>query len=318
MFQFLLSPADQGIVVFRVWPGLPYGMRALIAGVLVVAGLIWQAATAALFPGILLVLGGNLLLLVCGYNNKVEFGKFKATNEWRRTTVEKLREIQKLDLKMKRWDRSVLDITNRSGVLAFVLLIVGMAVLFILGLLISEPALYLVAANAGVLLLPHWITGIRSILTRPRLMLKADALLKLLKSAEAETAEDKLGLFLLLEGKENVEVPSDVRFQYVPKGADPGFRGLQGQMAVNEVQGSSYLYFYVVAVAKEGYGLAARLAGWKPPEGLVLEPSVSGEVEVLVLRQATTKNSGYSTDEPQMRSILQHGIALARRVGVVE
>jgi len=167
MFQFLLSPAEQGIVVFRVWPGLLYGMRALIAGVLVVAGLVWQAATAALFPGILVVLGGNLFLLVCGYNNKVEFGKFKPTNEWRRTTVEKLREIQKLDLKMKRWDRSILDITNTSGVFAFVLLIVGLAVLFLLGLLTNEPALAIVAGNAGVLLIPHWITGIRSILTRP-------------------------------------------------------------------------------------------------------------------------------------------------------
>jgi hypothetical protein len=82
------------------------------------------------------------------------------------------------------------------------------------------------------------------------------------------------------------------------------------------VQGTSYLYFYVVAVAERGYGLMKKLGQWAVPNGLVLEPSDNDQVEVLVLRQKTTKNSGYKTGEAQILSILHHGVLLAKRVAL--
>jgi hypothetical protein len=87
-------------------------------------------------------------------------------------------------------------------------------------------------------------------------------------------------------------------------------------MAVNEVQGTSYLYFYVVAVAERGYGLTKKLGEWPTPDGLVLEASDNGQVEVLVLRQKTTKNSGYKTDESRISSIFHHGRLLTKRVAL--
>ena len=314
MPQLKLTPSEQGIVVFQVWPALPYAVRAAIVITLVLAGLAWQVLALSLMPGILLVLSGNLFFLVRGYNNNVDFGKFKPGQEWRAATVEKIREIQKLDLRMKTWDRSALDISNRFGCMVFGLVLAVLLGLFLVGWLNEKPALVLVSVNAAVLLLPHWLTGIRTILTRPRLMLKIDAFLKLFDSVKDEVASDRLEFSLLIEGKGPQAIPSDVRFRYVPKGAAAGFLGLQGQMAVNEVQGKSYLYFYVVAVAEPEYGLTGRLAEWTPPEGLILEPSDKNQVEVLVLRQKTAKNSGYSTDEPQIRSIFHHGVLLAKRV----
>jgi hypothetical protein len=314
MSRLMLSPADRGIVVFRIWPSLPYSARVMIAAGSLAAGLLWQVLTMALFPGILLVLAGNLFLLVCGYNNNAEYAKFSPSLEWRPATIEKVREIRELDRKMKQWDRSFLDITNVSGRSIFILIVIALAALFFLAVGTEQTALLIVTVNAGVLLLPHWITGVRRILTRPRLMLKIDALLKLLDSVEPEIADDKLELSLLMERRGNGEIPSDVRFRYVPKGAGPGFLGLQGQMAVNEVQGTSYIYFYVVAIAKEGYGLSRRLGDWQVPPGLVLEPSSSGGVEVLVLRRRTTKKSGYSTDAHQISSIFHYGRIMARRV----
>lgn len=314
MPQLLLTPSEQGIVVFQIWPALPYAVRAAIAITLVLAGLAWQVLALSLLPGIVLVLAGNLFFLVRGYNNNVDFGKFKPGWEWQAATVDKIREIQKLDLRMKTWDRSALDISNRFGFMVFGLVLAVLLGLFFVGWQNEEQALVLVSVNAAVLLLPHWLTGIRTILTRPRLMLKIDAFLKLFDFVKDEVASDRLEFSLLLEGKEPQAIPSDLRFRYVPKGAVAGFLGLQGQMAVNEVQGKSHLYFYVVAVAEQGYGLTGRLADWTPPEGLVLEPSDTGQVEVLVLRQKTTKNSGYSTDAFQIRSIFHYGLILAKRV----
>ncbi len=317
MEWILLSPSERGIVVFRVLPALGYGVRAVAAVAFVVGGLAWQVAAMSFWPGILMVMAGNILLLVRGYNNNVDLGRYKASNEWRPATLDKIRQVQKLDLKMKTWDRSVLDISNRLGCLAFGLVLAALAFTIVAGLQLESRALQLVGVNAAVLLLPHWVTGIRSILTRPKLMLKIDAFLKLYDCVKDEVAEDKLQFSLLLEGKGAREIPSDIRFRYVPKGAAEGFLGLQGQMAVNEVQGKSYLYFYVVAVAERGYGLTRRLGQWKAPEGLVLEASDNGQVEVAVLRQITTKNSGYSTDETRMRSILHSGLMLAKRVALI-
>jgi len=317
MEQILLSPSERGIVVFRVWPALRYGTRAVAAVALVIGGLAWQVAAMSFWPGILMVTAGNILLLVRGYNNDVDLGRYKASNEWRPATLDKIRQVQKLDLKMKTWDRSVLDISNRLGCLAFGLVLVVLAITLEFGRQTGSQAPMLVGINAAVLLLPHWVTGTRSILTRPKLMLKIDAFLRLYEGVKDEVAEDKLQFSLLLEGKGTREIPSDIRFRYVPKGAAEGFLGLQGQMAVNEVQGKSHLYFYVVAVAERGYGLTKRLGQWKAPEGLVLEASDNGQVEVVVLRQKTTKNSGYSTDETRIRSIFHSGLLLAKRVALI-
>jgi hypothetical protein len=316
MTRLFLAPAEHGIVVFHIWPGLPYAPRMTTAAILVLSGLIWQGLAAALFPGILLVLAGNLLLLVCGYNNKVDFGAFAPSSDWRVTTAEKLREIQSLDLKMKSWDESALDVTNALGAMLFILLLGGTIGLLYVAAKAEELSLALLAGNTAVLLFPHWLTGIRSILTRPKLMLKVDAYLSLYDYVKQDLSQGTLEFSILVQGKGEQKLPSDVRFRYVPKDADAGFLGLQGQMAVNEVQGKSFLYFYVVAVANQGYGLSKRLAGWTAPAGLVLEPSDSGPVEVLVLRQKTTKNSGYSTDELQIRSIFHYGLILTQRVAL--
>ena len=123
----------------------------------------------------------------------------------------------------------VASVVKRLWLLGFGTLVLAVLLgLFLVGWLNEKPALVLVSVNAAVLLLPHWLTGIRTILTRPRLMLKIDAFLKLFDSVKDEVASDRLEFSLLIEGKGPQAIPSDVRFRYVPKGAAAGFLGEGG------------------------------------------------------------------------------------------
>ena len=106
-------------------------------------------------------------------------------------------------------------------------------------------------------------------------------------------------------GQVPVDVKAAIRFPDGP----PGFLGLQMQIAINSVQGSDYPYFYGVLVAQPTFG-DLRVA--PPPRGMVVEPSRDADVNVAVVRQATTKKSGYHTDHGAARRILAFALEQAR------
>lgn len=317
--MILPSPEDRGLVVFHVWPNLDYRRRLAVAFGLLFVGLVLQVLFAAIFPGVLLLAAGNLLLLVKGYDNRVELKTFDPRAEWERVEPERLDDLEALHRKMRRWDRSALDVTNPLGGILFLLLGVVLAGGIVLGIAFSRvagPALRILAIDAAVLLLPHWVTGVRSILTRPKLMVRVALFRTLLTSFGRRLADHRVHVLMLLRHDDEKEqrMPDDVKIKIDVAGHHPDFLGLYGQVVINEVQGSSYPYFYVVLVARQGYGLADRARGYAPPANVDLETKEQDRVEVLVLRQHTTKTSGYHTDEATAATILHEGIRLAEQL----
>jgi hypothetical protein len=314
----LILPAkpDRGTVVFTFLPSLAYNTRLAVAFVMIAGGVAWQLASGALLPGILLVALGNLLLIVKGYDNRVDAGRFDAAAQWERVGTEKLQELKVLDKRMRRWDRSLLDVTNPLGAVAFVVLC-GAIVLALVSSLSaeSEPAhyMFILALNALVLLVPHWVTGIRSILRRPGLLVRIEAIETVLDRARRRLQDHDVILLMLLSGGE-VRIPEDVKFKVEIAGSDPEFLGLYGQVVINEVQGKSYPYFYVVLVARNGYGLHDAYRSHRPSGNVTKEFKREGEVEVMVLRQHTTKRSGYHTNPAVAHAIFYEGLNLAERV----
>jgi hypothetical protein len=307
--MMLPAAADRGIVVFRIWPSLGYSVRLAVAFGLVAAGLIWQAASLAIAPGVILIVAGNLLLLVRGYDNRVDFGRYRPDAQWERAGLEKLDELVALDRRIRRWDLDLLDATNPLGAILFALLagLLGLAMVF------TEGMPRLLAADAAVLLLPHWVTGIRRILRLPRLLVKVQTIRHVLDQNRDALATHRVDLMLLLEGTET-RIPSDVKFKVSLEGHAPGFLGLYGQVVLNEVQGTSYPYFYVVLVAQGGFGLEPAYRRYLSPDGLASEFKLQGDVEVWVLRQFTTKRSGYHTKPAVAGWIFEEGLALAKQV----
>jgi hypothetical protein len=98
-----------------------------------------------------------------------------------------------------------------------------------------------------------------------------------------------------------------VRFKDAPK----AFLGVQGQISINSVKGRPYPYFYVVVIARPEFGLFKKFPN-APIERCVVERKKTSEVDVMVIRQKTTKTSGYHTDERTQEYILTKALKIAR------
>jgi hypothetical protein len=251
---------------------------------------------------------GNLLLLVSGYDNRVEYGKYDPAAEWVRVDSTKLDDLKQLDRAIRRWDLSALDVTNVLGLSLF---IVATASLVILAILL--PGLWrILVLDAALLLLPHWLTGTRSVLRMPKLLIKAEMIEHLFDGLGEDLGRHRLTLLMLLRG-DDTRVPGDVKFRVEPIDKPDAFLGMYGQVVLNEVQGRSYPYFYVVLVARQGFGLADDFKSYRPPGGITKELKPQGEVEVLVIRQTTTKKSGYHTAPAVAENILHEGLHAMHR-----
>jgi hypothetical protein len=300
---------ERGIVVFWLFPSLRYGTR-LVAGVgLAAAGIALQVASGALLPGVLALAAGNLLLLVRGYDNRVDLKGFDPAVEWERIDLDRLEELAALDRQIRRWDRSALDVSNPLGLIAFVGVV---AVLGWIGVMFPGD-LRVLAVDGLVLFVPHWLTGIRRILVKPKLLVRVQTIRSVLDATQGRLARHRVQLLMLLRGAE-VRVPEDVKFKVDPNGRHEDFLGMYGQVVINDVQGSSYPYFYVVLVAKAAFGLRGAFERYVPPGEIVKEFSVQDRVEVMVIRQRTTKTSGYHTKPAAASRIMHEGLDVAEQV----
>ena len=238
MPRLALSNDERGILVFKMWPNLGYGRRMQISFALISLGFLVQWLTAMAFPGVLILLAGNALLLVTGYHNKVEFGAYNPSAQWQKATPERLYELVELEKKIKQWDRSMMDISNPLGLVAFVVLLL----LLFMWIINSRGSIQIIAIDAAALLVPHWLTGFRRMLRLPGLMVKAETISDLLGSQAAGSDQYKLELLILLKGSEE-KLPDDLKIKIMPVDPVDNFLGLYGQVVINAVQGKSYPYF---------------------------------------------------------------------------
>lgn len=311
-----LSRPDRGIVVFHLWQSLSYGARMALSFLLILAGFAVQIASGFVDYGLLLIITGavliftgNLLLLVKGYDNRVDQRYLDPAASWESVGIDKLRELVALDKKLSRWDASVMDITNPRGLWSFIILLALMvaAVIFLPGVV------KVLAIDAGLLLFPHWYTGIRRLLRMPKLIVKAESILGVLETASPYLDDWDIDVMMEIRGKQT-QLPQDIKFRLMPKkeGGDGGFLGFYGQCSTNDVQGKSYPYFYTVIVAKNGYGLKELSSNYQPPSGIVAEFDTQGEVETFVIRQYADKKTGYHTNPVAAAGIFQAGLSQAQ------
>ena len=307
--MFLPNAEERDIVIFKLWPSLPYKIR-LAAGICLIAlGLVIQAITQSFWTGVIFLLVANALLLVSGYDNRVDFAQYDPSAEWERVDEKKLRELEQLDKKIKQWDWSLLDVSNVPGGIIFILL-TGMLVL---GALAFSGAVQILFIDALILLLPHWITGIRRILRLPNITIRIELIQKLIAGIRDRPGNRRIELMMLLSGGE-AKVPRDIKFKVDIQGHHPDFLGLYGQVVLNSVQGKNYPYFYVVLVSKKNFDLQKACDAYSPPAGIVKELKNQDEVKVMVIRQHTTKTSGYHTKFPVATRILDQGLTVAEKV----
>ena len=311
------------LLQFYVIPKLGYRKRIVIAGGLILLGLaiqvLWASPTVVpmLVTTLPIMLAGNMLLLAQGFNlapgYSVEHG------EWEKTTRDRFQEVRELQDNVRSWDHAFADVTC---VLGFICLIgLGCLVFTIATALATnrETAYWapVFAADAVVLFVPHWISGTRRSWRPVALREQVDALETALKAIDRyEDPPCQIQPMFEVAGSGDSRTPIGARvFIRFPDGP-PDLLGLQFQVSINDVQGTKYPYLYAVIVARRSFGLLGEplakchgrlplpeqpggllgLLGMGKKDYLIVEDSREKDVDVIIIRQHTTKQSGYHTN----------------------
>lgn len=315
--MLLPDPRRRGEIHFHLAKSLPYGTRLAAILVLLAIGFIVQAVALryesgmGMFLGAFFLLAATLLSLVKGYTNKPS--DMKGSREWRGSDRGNLAKIVTISGKVKSWDQSALDVTCPLGCFCF---LAAGAVVLSAALLIQTPGHGLLALvwllDASVLLAPHWVTGVRTILTNAPLTIKAQLLLQVMDKWRATArADEKMLPQMEVLCTSGGQLPQDVKLVLQMDHLGQEFLGLQIQVVLNNVQGSDYPYLYCVLVARPKLGLHRQLQP-EPPTGIVAESQTQDDVEILIIRQETTKTSGYHTDAEAALRIFGYALSEAR------
>ncbi len=317
MFGFPL-PEQRDSVRFHFAKKLPYNTRINLTLLLLIVGFLLQLIFMNPVYGIPLLVIGIGLVLVKGYDSRARIKSFSLDPDWKTVTIDEIREIEQLRKRSRKWDSDALDISNPLGF--FSLIFFGglaLAVSVGLGILaVDFRVTVILAVDTAIILVPLWFSGIKRILKQSNLAIKVKIILNLHEEFENLKQEDEVfkPSLMLAKGKEGETVPVDVRFSVAFPDSPEGLYGLQAQINLNVVQGTSYPYFYCVLAAKPGYGLSPYKEKIRLAEKIICEYQQDSRAEVLVIRQHTTKKSGYHTKDPKCAEILEVALAGGRLI----
>jgi len=298
-------------------PGLSYHTRlALVLG-LWAAGLLVQAALGWYWPGAIVIFAGTIAALTHGYSNEPNRTP-SGEKCWENVTLDQFKRIQELDAESLQWDRSAwIDVTNRSGcLLALGLVLIVAVATGILRNMFSTQLAALCLMDSAAFLAPFWLTGIRHLYHRPELMIRVAALQNILDRLALPDARGMMAAPMLELQKTNAgDIPQDVKLMVRFDDAPDDFMGIQVQVSLNNVQGTKYPYLYCVILAKRGFGLkewdySARSSRWQTE--IIVEPDRNPDVDLLVVRQKTSKNSGYHTNPAAQRRVFDAAVQIIR------
>jgi len=294
------------LLQFHLAKSMGYGSRLVLAAALVGCGLAIQyvllpeGPAVALIAGGPLLLGGTLFLLVKGFD--IRPTGHSGTREWERSSLERYREVLELDRKVKSWDETFVDVTCVTGAFGLLAVLVPVALgVLLLANLRAGAAAAVLAVDGAILILPHWFTGMRRKWRPVAIREQIGALLHAVHALDSyESPPCQMQPMLRVMGPADRRIPVDARvFIRFPDGPEE-FLGLQIQVTLNNVQGTNYPYLYAVLVAKREFGLVEHSfdaidARVSQTRNIIAEADTEEDVDVIVIRQHTTKKSGYHT-----------------------
>lgn len=314
----LLPPVERRDEIrFYFAKSLPYNKRVALCVLLLFVGLGIQVASPPHFyAGLPFMLASVAIVLTKGYDNRPT--RARGERSWRRTDAEQVDRMLSVNSKTKAWDQDFFDVTCTRGIVT--LMVIGGVVTYASWELLktSETLAMTVFVDAVVLLVPFWITGVRSILTNDEFSIKAGFLINIAKAhrnraRDGETLQFQVRYVPAKAAEGTAEVPDDIKAVVQFAGAPADFLGLQMQLAINSVQGTDYPYYYCVLVGKPGFGRLSRPDLGRPPAGITLECETNDDSEVAVIRQTTTKNAGFHTGLADGVRIFNYALTEARK-----
>jgi hypothetical protein len=284
-------------------------LRTLVSVFLIGVGFLLQLTTRNILAGMPFIVGCLVINLLRGISVKQVSAK-KLT--WQEVTPAKIDQVLQQCKRIKKFR------SNDAGCL------IGVIVLLIFGFSFGIPLIALVVrlnfafvaavVNAIILFGGLAFSGRRSAWMPKALDIKTEIVKRMIGSAIIKKYP-KTQVIPYLEVGESGEgsFPNDARLMVRFRDAPKDFIGLQGQISINSVKGRPYPYFYVVLIAKHSFDILKKF-GKQSFEKLVVERKETSEVDVIVIRQRTTKTSGYHTDTAVQDYTLDTGLKAVKNL----
>ena len=299
------------INIYLVLDKISARMRNILSLMLILTGYALQIASHNFLIGLPFIIGCLILNLIKGINIKKESA---SEYKWEEVTQQKLEQVYSHCLRVKKF--------KSAGIGCAIALIIGSIIFFISCVpFLSEMGIRfpfgLITAiiDSIILFAGLFASGNKSAWMPGNLDLKVDIVRRFLTTHPALIKDRSLTLIPYLEiGKTKTGAfPNDARFLVKFSNAPDSFIGVQGQISINNVKSTAYPYFYTVIIAKPDFGLLEKL-GHPILSNITIEQKKTTDVDVVVIRQTTTKTSGYHTNSDTQSNILSKAIELARAI----
>lgn len=299
---------------FSLFKGASYGRRLLVVGLLAAAGLILQIAFFSFWAGAPFLVAAVIGSWVVGLDSQLDKRSFHHDIAWETAPFDRVATILRLDRAGRRWDFSLLDISNPMGCGIFLAGVAGAAVLVLYAATQAGlAAATIIGGDFVLLILAQWFSGMRSRFRQADLVIKAEHVVAVMRTMREEVEkEGEPRVQLRMGGKDEKRAPNDLKLSIHYPEAPAHFLGVQAQIVLNRVQGRPYPYFYAVVVTRQGHGLFAAAKGVDLPGGVILETKSQKDVDVAIVRQRTTRTSGYHTKPNVSCRILRTALAIAK------
>jgi len=294
--------------VYVVFDKINPRLRSIVSVLLIVAGFLLQLSTRNILAGMPFI----ILCLILNLIRSVAIKRVSPSKlNWQEVTPDKIKQVLAHCRRIRKFR------SQNFG--CFVALIILIFVLgnflfpFLKALSISFP-LTATIVNAVILFSGLTLSGRKSAWMPYALDIKVEIVNRIIESPVVGN-DPSLQAIPYLEIGETKEgsFPNDTRVLIKFKEAPEGFIGLQGQISINLVKSQKYPYFYVVLIARPRFKLFEKFRLLKTVlDNITVERKKAEEVDVIVLRQRTTKTAGYHTDQKTQDRILLNGIKIAK------
>jgi hypothetical protein len=294
-------------VSYRMFPGMPDTIRYVIFAVLLVVGFSIQTQIGLLVPGIICLTCASLFLMFKGIDKRIFQYKVSETNEWVKTERGNIQEMLRIVKALKSWDQNIFEISNLSGCLVF------LAVCAVLFAMIVAQVSDVVILDVLALFLPFFLSGMLRTDSKPGILIKTENLIIAATFLREKFSGYEYTYYTLLTPVKNKTkpAPSDIKIKINPPAPSEKFLGIYGQCSLNNVSGVFYPYLYYVIVFKKGFNLKDKIESiLGSNKNITCEFTTTADAEVLIIRQTTSKTSGYQTKPKDIAILLNYTISV--------
>ncbi len=296
--------------VYSVFDKIDPRLRSAVSVILIVAGFLIQTSTNNLLAGMPFILLCLILNLIKGISiKKAE----PADLSWEVVTPDRIDEVLAHCRRIKKFRSQ-----NLGCFLGFIVVLIffGFFLFPLIGSLSVPFSLLAAIVDAVVLFSGLVLSGRKSAWMPHALDLKAEIVKRLLDSRIVKEDPALSGVpYLEIGHTSDGAYPNDTRFLIKFQDAPDTFIGLQGQVSINTVKSRPYPYFYTVVLARPEFGLLDKFRSLQVSlDNITLETKKTGEVDVVVIRQTTSKTSGFHTNDKTQDYILLQSIKIAKQL----